>query len=400
MKAGFLNKLLERIGRLGPDELQRQLVELAKDKGFFETIFNSLQEGVLVVDPSGRISFLNPSAASMLGVDPGESSGRLVDDLFPVAGWKFNEHGDRTLTRDVEVFYPRHRFLNFYAVPLRIDRDIAPGDDAIAYELLVGYAIILRDITESKKNESENIESERLTALTLLAAGVAHELGNPLNSLHIHLQLLERGIGKLPERSRARLLGQVSVARDEIKRLDLIVSQFLNAIRPTRLELKPENINTLLQEAVEFLAAETRGKKITITRAFDSTLPPIPVDQNQIRQAFYNILKNSFQALREGGDLHIETKRIADDVVISFADSGAGISPENIARVFDPYFTTKTTGSGLGLLIVRRIIREHGGDISLSSREGEGTTVSLRLPTGERRVRFLGPGTQQPTLQQ
>ena len=151
-----------------------------------------------------------------------------------------------------------------------------------------------------------------------------------------------------------------------------------------------------MQEAVTFLRAETRGKQIVITLKLRSDLPSIPLDRNQIKQAFYNILKNSFQAIKDGGTLVITTDRDpnTDDIVVAFKDSGSGISGENMSRLFEPYFTTKKSGSGLGLLIVRRIVREHGGDIGLESREGEGATVFLRFPSGERRVRFLEVGTQ------
>ncbi|MFQ3577845.1 MAG: ATP-binding protein [Verrucomicrobiia bacterium] len=387
-----MNKLLERLGRLGTEDLQRHLVGLAQDKGFFETIFNSLQEGVLVLDPAGRISFLNPAASQLFGLELETSVGRSIEERLPGVGAELRMEGGRNVTRDIEIFYPQHRILNFYGVPLRIERSHSDEPGGAAIEELVGHAIILRDITESLRKSHETIESERLSALTLLAAGVAHELGNPLNSLHIHLQLIERRARRLPEGERERLLAPVTVARDEIKRLDLIVTQFLNAIRPSRLTLERQNLNDIVAESISFLSAEIRGKKIAITQKLRSDLPLIPLDRTQIKQAFYNILKNSFQALKDGGSITVRTDLVEDDVVVEFIDTGEGIDAAHMGRIFEPYFTTKKAGSGLGLLIVRRIVREHGGDIALESAAGEGTTVRLRFPTGERRVRFLEGG--------
>ncbi len=392
VKPGFLNKLLERLARLGTEDLQRHLVDLAQDKGFFETIFNSLQEGVLVLDLAGRISFLNPAASQLFGLELETSIGRSLEERLPGVGEELRMQGSRNVTRDIEIFYPQHRIVNFYGVPLRIERPPTDESGGAAIEELVGHAIILRDITETLRKSHETIESERLSALTLLAAGVAHELGNPLNSLHIHLQLIERRVRRLAKGERERLLAPVTVARDEIKRLDLIVSQFLNALRPSCLALERENLNDIVAESVSFLSAETRGKKIAIIQKLRSDLPLIPLDRTQIKQAFYNILKNSFQALRDGGSITVRTDQVEDDLVVEFSDTGAGIDAEHMGRIFEPYFTTKKAGSGLGLLIVRRIVREHGGDIALESASGEGTTVRLRFPTGEKRVRFLEGG--------
>ncbi len=387
MKTGFLNKLLDRIGRLGSEDLQRALIALAEERGFFETIFNALLEGVLVIDPLGRITFLNVSAADLFGIEREESLGHHLEELIPGIDWPALHADGETITRDLEIFYPENRFLNFYTVPLRIRSSESES------ETVIGHALIVRDLTESRRTAQETIESERFNALTLLAAGVAHEIGNPLNSLHIHLQLLERRAARLAPDVRERFKGPLAIAREEIKRLDLIVTQFLGAIRPVRLDLRPDNLNEIVRESVNFLAAETRGRSISITQELRSDLPLIPVDRDQLKQAFYNLLKNSFHAMREGGSLVIRTDLDGDDVVVVFEDDGCGMSPETMARLFEPYFTTKKSGSGLGLLIVRRIAHAHGGDLSIESREGEGTKVRIRLPSGTRQIRYLEDGS-------
>ena len=252
--------------------------------------------------------------------------------------------------------------------------------------------MILRDITESRRSAQQTLESERLNALTLLAAGVAHEIGNPLNSLHIHLQLMERQAHKLDGPARAELQESIDIARSEVSRLDSIVTQFLRAIRPSKPQLHPENVNAIVDEAVRFFAPEIHDRDVVVEQELRSDLPLLQLDRDQMKQAFYNVIKNSFEAMKRRGILRIRTDMDDTHVLISFTDTGGGMSPESLSRVFEPYFTTKSSGTGLGLLIVRRIVREHGGELSIESSEGKGLTLTIRLPYIERRVRMLEAG--------
>ena len=252
--------------------------------------------------------------------------------------------------------------------------------------------MIVRDITESRRSAQETLESERLNALTLLAAGVAHEIGNPLNSLTIHLQLMERRLRRLPPeaaRDRADLEESVRVAKDEIRRLDFIVSQFLRAIRPQTLTTRREDVNDVVRESVSFLEKEIRDRDVIVETDLAGGLPPVEIDHDQIKQAFYNVIRNAFQAMKTGGILRITSALAGDYVAVVFTDTGGGIPPESMGRIFEPYWTTKSGGTGLGLLIVRRIVRAHGGEIGLESDAGRGLAFTIRLPHGDRRVRML-----------
>ncbi len=415
MKAGFLEKLIERLGRIGPEEVQNYFLRLAQEKGFLETVFNAIHEGIIVTDSNGRVTYLNDAACKLFGLEAAETIGKRLDERASGLDWASLTQGGGPLSRDMEIFYPENRFINFYIVPLVIEpREAAagiddsgrattgssdrrrPGSTPLATTGQVGYVMILRDITESRRTAQQTIESERLNALTLLAAGVAHEIGNPLNSLHIHLQLMERKAQELDHNAKAELQQSIDVARSEVRRLDSIVTQFLRAIRPSQPRLHSENMNTIVEEAVRFFAPEIQDRDIIVEQELRADLPLLQLDREQMKQAFYNVIKNSLEAMRRHGTLSIRTDLDDTYVIVSFADTGGGMSAENLGRVFEPYFTTKPSGTGLGLLIVRRIVREHGGELSIQSSDGKGLTLTIRLPYVEKRIRMLEAGAQKP----
>jgi signal transduction histidine kinase len=404
MKSGFLDKLIERLGRIGPEDVQNYLLQLAQEKGLIETVFNAIQEGIIVTDAKGRITYVNDAACELFGLEGKNAIGKRLDERVRGLDWKSLSQSPGAVSRDMEIFYPANRFLNFYIVPLVIERrdgvsgnaDRAstrkPGIDDPGPNEPVGHAIILRDITESRRSTEKTIESERFNALTLLAAGVAHEIGNPLNSLHIHLQLMERKVRKLDGKLKQELQEAIAISRAEITRLDSIVTQFLQAIRPSKPILHLENVNSIVEEALRFFAPEIADRDIVVEPELRPDLPLIELDRDQIKQALYNVIKNSFEAMKRRGILRIRTDMDGTHVSMSFADTGGGMSAESLSRVFEPYFTTKTSGSGLGLLIVRRIVREHGGEMAIESNEGKGLTLTIRLPYLDKRVRMLEAG--------
>jgi two-component system, sporulation sensor kinase E len=391
VKPGFLEKLVARLDKVEPGEVQQILARLIREKGFLEQVFEALLEGVILLDPDGTIAFVNRAACGFFGLDPEKTIGEPLASQVRGLDWTSLAKPGRTVSRDLEVFYPENRFLNFYLAPI--------SDEETPENAPPGYVMLVRDLTRTRAEAEETLETERLNALTLLAAGVAHEIGNPLNSLDIHLQLLGRKLRKLPPGDRAPLEEHLTTARQEIQRLDSILKQFLAAVRPTAPRRERADLNALLHETLRLLEPELESRGIAVELHLDESLPLADIDAGQFQQVFYNLLRNAYQALREReGRISLSTRANDYEYRIAIEDNGTGISPEHMGAIFEPYRTTKSSGSGLGLLIVRRIVREHGGEIEIESEDGSGTRIVIYLPRGERTVRLLGQA-EEPVIE-
>ena len=374
MKSGFLEKLVARLDRVEHGEVQQIVTRLIREKGFLEKVFEALQEGVILLDPNGVIDFVNQAACRFFGLDADKATGEHLSSQVRGLDWRSLGKPGRALSRDLEVFYPENRFLNFYLSP--IDEGENSGET-------LGYVMLVRDLTRTRAEAEANLESERLNALTLLAAGVAHEIGNPLNSLDIHLQLLGRKLRKLPPGDREPLEEHLTTARGEIQRLDSILKQFLHAVRPTAPRRERRDLHALLRDSLRLLEHELVSRKIAVELDLAELFPLMSVDPGQFQQVFYNLVRNAYQALpSEHGRITIRTRFNDYETVITIEDNGTGMTEEVRAKIFEPFFTTKDIGkgTGLGLATVYGIVKQSGGFLFVDSEIGKGSTFRIFLP--------------------
>jgi len=387
----FWQKFLTRLDRIDQQRIEQYVKSLSDERDFYLSVFQSISDGMIALDKTGKIDFINDAARELLGLAPTQLINKPISRY--VGDAEFSRLLDQSLSSlesstsiELAISHPRKRMLDVLLVPRKIGNDTE------------GAVIILRDITSEKQREAESRQAEKLEALMTLAAGVAHEVGNPLNSLGIHMQLMSGEVEDLPKAKREKLENLVRVSQDEVKRLDMIIRQFLSVLRPTKLNLEEVSINQLLENVLGFMYYEISEQNIAIVKEFDERVPRILVDESQMRQAFFNIIKNAIQAMPDGGTLGVKSKLKGSDIEVIFTDDGIGIPREKLDMVFDPYYTTKKSGSGLGLMIVYKIVKDHKGRIEIDSEPDKGTEVKITLPILERRVNLLSDKTSSSDL--
>ena len=376
----FFSKVVDRIDKLDSADRRRQFKALADEIGFLESVFNTLSEGILVVDAQGILIHSNAAAERLTACPLSKGRGKAVRDLLPNWEWNHLLHPSvegkgwaRKVTSEIELAYPEHRILELGALP---------NGDAVV--------VIIRDVTSTYARMADERENERTDAIKDLAAGLAHEIGNPLNALSLILQLMAREFRREPDpERRERLLADVATAQNEIKRIADINRGFLNAMRPIRPNLVPASLADPLKDTLKTMKTLIEDRRIRVLLDLPPVLPPACLDCAQMEQVFFNLIKNALEAMKDGGELAITLDSDDDVVTVSFLDSGKGMTPDAVAALFEPYRTSKQSGTGLGLMISRRIVRAHGGEIDVESKEGEGTKFIVRIPRLEKRVRRL-----------
>ena len=394
----FIKRALNRIEQLNPDQVQDLLLLAAKEIDRLETVMDSLIRGVLVCDTAHRLILANKAARRFLSIVSYEQGRETIWSLIPeevvsefLALTLMSADKVEEREFDVEVGGVE-RLISVSVMPVVQDRQVS------------GSLILVDDITERRIRESKMRRMENLASLTTLAAGIAHEIKNPLGSLSIHVQLIKKAVGiqeKVcvdlnrsdkhecdPFKHFLQINKYLEILNEEVERLNAIIVDFLFAVRPMNPVLRRGNINTLIEDLVQFVSMEMEAAKIGVTLNLAEDLSTVDIDAGLMKTALLNLVKNAAAATEQGGKLIITTKETEGEVLISIADTGTGISEEDLNKIFEPYFTTKNNGTGLGLTVVFKVIKEHLGEINVTSREGEGSvfTISLPIPHTERRL--------------
>ena len=384
MSDKLLRKILDDFPSVPEDEKIRLISEALDENSELRAVFDSLSEGHIVVAKDHTVLLTSRSVAMLLPSDRRGRirEGRSVDDII--------------IDRDVKAFLMDVLSGREKAEPK--DFAFQHGDEtriirvsfqSLHVEDLSLLDIIIRDITEDIRKEARLRRSESLASMTTMAAGIAHEIKNPLAAMKIHLQLMRKAFrskGSLTEEMAERYL---SVLDEEIDHLNSIAVDFLFAVRPMDIELMLGSINDVIMDLVTFLAPEAEEKGISVRTDLEKFLPRVELDARYMRQSLLNIVENAFAAMPGGGTLSIATKLTGDYITLTIRDTGTGIDPEHLEKIFEPYFTTKASGTGLGLTVVYKVIKEHHGDIFVSSETGKGTVFTIKLPVPQSQRKAL-----------
>jgi PAS domain S-box-containing protein len=400
----FIKRALQKVNKLTGEQLRNLLVSAAGEIDRLETVLDSLTEGILVCDTENNLVLANKYAERFLPIAHYEQGNEpiwsvvreeRIADFFETT----LRAGDRVEEREFDVdFNGKPRLLSISVLPLVQDHQVS------------GSLIYIDDITEKRGKEARNRRMETLASLTTLAAGVAHEIKNPLGSLSIHVQLIKKAmdankelyfaahpqekdsLGRGPIDYFGLVDRYIAVVNEEIDRLNRIVVDFLFAVRPMDIDLREGDINVLIRELTGFVWFELEEAHVECILELADALPHINFDERFMKQALLNLIKNAKAAMPQGGSLTIKTEARETEVLIGIYDTGTGIPEENLSKIFEPYFTTKETGSGLGLTLVFKIIREHQGEITVHSKEGEGTAFLITLPVPQKEQRLISYG--------
>jgi PAS domain S-box-containing protein len=380
----FVKKALEKAPRLDKSQLESLLALVVAEHELYEASLHSLPSGFVVLDPGHRVLFHNKAAERLVPFTPGfEGAEKPVwtqlRDADVAAFLRQALESDQTsLTREFVFDAPGGpRILSLALMPLVLDGRIQ------------GSMLLVQDVTERKNRESRLRRAENLASLTTLAAGVAHEIKNPLGSMGIHIQLIQRALKAGKPLDEATLGHDLEVINEEINRLNGIVVDFLFAVRPMDTTLVLGGLNRLVSDLAEFLEAELDQAGIRYDLELETGDDTILLDERFLKQALLNLVKNSMHAMIPGGKLTFSTKRTVDGLVFKLTDTGSGIPDDLLEKIFEPYFTTKDFGSGLGLTLVYKIVKEHGADIQVQSKVGTGTTVTIVFPPPQRAPALL-----------
>lgn len=406
----FSKRVSEKLDKLSLAQLHRLIQDFCGKNELFSSIFQSLQSGLLIVDENYLLININKAAERYL---PLKSSFEKNSDEEPVYNYidddeisKFLKDCHENSRTNVSSEYTvktsggQARFIDIYVTPL------VQGKSSDGNQTLLGSIIRIEDVTEKKNQEILLHRMETLAGLTNIAASVAHEIKNPLGAISIHIQLIQKAVkkkrdfdGKLPDPK--FLENYLDVINQEIDNLNKIVVDFLMAVRPISANLELVNPDKLLKATFDFFKPELESKKIKTEISLNKKDVRLLIDQKLFREVIVNLATNSVQAIESkqeenvdltqkySGIISLKTRIKDDKYIISFSDNGCGMDEKTLSRIFEPYYTTKANGTGLGMAMSYKIIKEFSGDIQVDSKKGGGCLFTITLPVPQKDRRLL-----------
>ncbi|NOY08943.1 MAG: PAS domain-containing protein [Spirochaetes bacterium] len=378
----FIQKALEKLNKMDKEQIKNILCHISGENELLEMVLNSMTDGVVVIDQQYRVLLYNKSFARMMLFNqeeiPDEELWSIINDEEIAAFLKeklINQ--EKIIDKEFTLENSINRIISVSIMPLVKEKKVQ------------GNLVHIEDVTEKRSREARLRRAESLAALTTLAAGVAHEIKNPLGSIGIHLQLIQKEIGNREVIKSETIRKYLDVINEEVDRLNRIVVDFLFAVRPMDTKLEEQDLNQVLKDLFNFLQYELKESGVKLKVKLAEQLPKIKIDEKYIKQALLNLVKNSLYAMQDGGSLIVRTERAGGAVLLIITDTGTGIPDEILDKIFEPYFTTKDFGTGLGLTLVYKIIKEHMGEITVKSKEGEGTTFTISFPIPQKEKRLI-----------
>lgn len=344
---------------------------LKEERKRVEDILKALPVAILSMNEEGRISFVNPRAEKLFCVEAKECLNRPYRSFFsgvfrPLLSFitPALQEGEKVVLEEVVCGDPDH--------PILLQVNIVPLKEGAIQK---GVLLALDDITEKKRLEREVLNAEKLSAIGEMTAGLIHEINNPLNIISGRAQLLLMGENGAPEISKA-----ARIIWEQVDRATSITEKLLSFARQRFPQLRPVTLKGLLEKFLETMEGEFASQKVRLVKEFSNAPLPILGDAEQLEEVFVNLARNAIQAMPNGGIFSVIAKNEEEAARVFFRDTGCGISPENLSKIFIPFFTTKSRGTGLGLSIVHGIVKNHGGTLEVQSQVGEGSTFILTIP--------------------
>lgn len=371
----FVKKASSKIDKLSDEQIKRVINGLEKKLELRNDVLDTVDVGYAILKNDLTILYANKYLAALLQFDyealiPGKTSlSEIIIDSNIVSGIENTVKSNKT-SYD-ESFSHIHSILGEIKIHVRLLKNKNQ------------YVLVLRDISLLEKFRVDFQRNESLASMTTMAAGIAHEIKNPLASMSIYLQLLRKKLDKDGSIKKEEAEKSLNIISDEIERLNAMAVDFLFAVKPMNVDLHIKNINSIVEKTLDLIKAEIDENHIKLVSDLGISIPNVSVDENLFEQCLLNLVRNAIQAIdpkSRDGFIEIKTSVDGNYVLLSVEDNGCGMNDTELTRIFEPYYTTKANGTGLGLTTIFKIIREHAGEINVSSHKGSGSTFTIKLP--------------------